>query len=232
MHGSVLVITGMDAELSNVTTDGYCSYTTEGSSGSVNYQYTPDREGFLCINLDQSKRNDFSVRLNGTELYNESYSLPQMVAVCQVQVGDVVDVNLSCKANESGTVHISAALLNDQVFQEGYTHLSQSTLELNDFSTTAVDGTILCNRNGLLYTSIPQNGNWYAYVDGVPAQMQLVGNAMVAIPMTKGYHEVSFRYHNDAFALGWKISLLSAAAFAGLYFWIYPARNKKGKYAK
>ena len=232
LHGSVLAITGMDAALSNVTTDGYCSYTTEGSSGSVNYQYTPDREGFLCINLDQSNRNDFSVRLNGTELYSENYSLPQMVAVCQVQTGDVVDVNISCKANESGTVHISAALLNDQVFQEGYNRLSQSTLELNYFSTTAVDGTILCNRDGLLYTSIPQNGNWYAYVDGVPAQTQLVGNAMVAIPMTKGYHEVSFRYHNDAFALGWKISLLSAAAFAGLYFWIYPARNKKGKYAK
>ena len=232
LHGSVLAITGIDAELSNVTTDGYCSYTTEGSSGSVNYQYTPDREGFLCINLDQSNRNDFSVRLNGTELYSENYSLPQMVAVCQVQTGDVVDVNISCKANESGTVHISAALLNDQVFQEGYNRLSQSTLELNYFSTTAVDGTILCNRDGLLYTSIPQNGNWYAYVDGVPVQTQLVGNAMVAIPMTKGYHDVSFRYHNDAYALGWKISLLSAVAFAGLYFWIYPARNKKGKYAK
>ena len=232
LYGSTLCITSVNATLSDTTTDGYCAYTTQDSPGRVNYQYAVIQDGFLCINLDLSKRNDFSVRLNGTELYNETYSLPQMIAVCQVQVGDLVDVSLSCDANESGTINISAALLNDAVFQEGYNWLSQSTLELFYFSSTELDGSILCNRDGLLYTSIPQNGNWVVYVDGQPAETKLVGDAMIAVPLEKGYHDISFRYHNDAFALGRIISLLSAAAFAGLCLWIYPARSKKGKYAK
>jgi len=232
LYGSTLSITSVDATLSDTTTDGYCAYTTQGSAGRVNYQYTANQADFLCIRLDLSKRNDFCVRLNGTELFSETYSLPQMLSVCQVQVGDVVDIELSCQANESGTIHISAALLNDAVFQSGYNRLSQSTLELFYFSSTELDGTILCNRDGLLYTSIPQNGNWDVYVDGQPAEIKLVGDAMIAVPLTKGHHDISFRYHNSAFTLGAIISLLSAAAFAGLYLWIYPARKKKGKYAK
>ena len=60
----------------------------------------------------------------------------------------------------------------------------------------------------------------------------VVGDAMVAVPLTKGYHELAFIYHNRAFAIGWKVSFVSAAILLGLYFWIYPARKKKGKYAK
>ena len=232
LYGSVLSISAVEATLANETTDGYCTYTTENSPGVVTYQYTADREGFLCIRLDLSKRNDFTVSLNGETLYSESISLPQMLAVSQVGIGDVVEIAIDCASNESGTINISAALMNDAVFQEGYSRLSQSVLELDRFSTTALDGTILCNRDGLLYTSIPQNGNWHVYVDGVEVESQLVGNAMLAVPLTKGYHEIALRYRNPAFSWGWKISVLSAAALFSLYFWIYPTKKKKGKYAK
>ena len=232
MYGSVLDITAADATLSNITTDGYCAYTTDSVDGRVNYRYTADREGFMCIWLNLSKRNDFTVYLNGLELYSESISLPQMLSVSQVGIGDVVDIAIACNANESGTINISAALLNGEIFQEGYSRLSQSVLELERFTSDKVDGTILCNRDGLLYTSIPQNGNWQVYVDWEPVETQLVGDAMLAIPLSKGYHEIALRYHNPAFSLGWKITVLSSALLLGLYLWIYPARKKKGKYAK
>ena len=232
VNGYVVSITATGAELSNTTSDGYAKYTVGSEGGNVKYQYTIPKDGFLCIGLDQSKRNDFTVKLNDLELYTESYSVPQTAAVSQVYAGDIVEVIFTCAANESGTINLSAALLDEKTFREGYDLLSQSVLELTDFSTTAVDGTILCNRDGLLYTSIPQNGNWEVYVDGALVESTLVGDAMVAVPLSKGYHEIAFRYHNDAFALGWKISALCTAVFLGLYFWIYPARNKKGKYAK
>ena len=232
VNGYVVSITASNAELSNTTSDGYAKYTTGSEAGHVKYKYTIPRDGFLCIGLDQSKRNDFTVKLNDLELYTESYSVPQTAAVSQVYAGDLVEVIFSCAANESGTINLTAALLDEATFRAGYSRLSQSVLELTDFSTTAVDGTILCNRDGLLYTSIPQNGNWEVLVDGVSVESTLVGDAMVAVPLTKGYHEIAFRYHNDAFALGWKVTALFTAIFAGLTFWIYPARNKKGKYAK
>jgi len=232
MYGNVLTITASDAAVSDMTPAGYCTYTTENAEGRVNYQYTVTMDGFMCIDLNLSERNDFTLWLNGEELYSESYSIPQMLAVCQVRVGDVVDVALACDANTSGRIHVLGAILDEEAFWKGYNVLSQSRLELDTFSTTRLDGTILCNRDGLLYTSIPQNGNWTVYVDGREADSVLIGDAMLGVNLSKGYHEISFRYRNSAFTLGCLVSLGCAAVFAGLYFWIYPARKKKGKYAK
>ena len=232
MYGNVLTITAADATVSDMTPGGYCTYTTDSTGGRINYQYQVTMDGFMCVDLDLSERNDFTLWLNGNELYSENYSLPQMLAVSQVKVGDVVDVALSCDAYESGNMQISAAILDETAFRKGYEVLNRSVLELTDFTTTRLSGTIQCDRDGLLYTSIPQNGNWRVYVDGKAAETVLVGEAMTAVYLEEGYHEVIFRYRNPAFTIGCVISLLSAGALVGLYFWIYPTMKKKGKYAK
>ena len=101
-----------------------------------------------------------------------------------------------------------------------------------------MEGTITCNRDGLLYTSIPQNGNWQAEVDGKPVEIVLVGDAMVGVPLTEGEHDIRFHYHNAAFSLGWKLSLACAAAFLVLIHinykpdWRHLLKGKPGKFQK
>ena len=107
-----------------------------------------------------------------------------------------------------------------------------STLELSHFSNTKVEGAIHCNRNGVLYTSIPQDGNWIATVDGQPAQIVLIGDCMSGLLLSKGFHEIRFTYHNKAFALGWKISLACFILFALLYLAFYRPKRKRGKYER
>ena len=172
--------------------------------------------------------------LNGQLLYSETYSLPQMLAVTEVKVGDVVEIKLNCKKDEKGTMNISAAIVNEEVFRKGYDILNASTLELTKFKNTYVEGTINCDRDGVLYTSIPQNGNWIATVDGQPAETVMIGGAMVGVLVTEGYHTVEFRYRNDSFALGWKITLGCALIFAALYWIYYKPELKKvrGKFQK
>jgi uncharacterized membrane protein YfhO len=103
-------------------------------------------------------------------------------------------------------------------------------LELTTFTNTKLEGTINCNRDGLLYTSIPQNGNWSAQVDGKDVDIVLVGDAMISIPITQGIHTVTFTYRNPAFALGWKISLLCAVIFIAIVLVVYKPKRKRGKY--
>ncbi len=214
---------------------GFCSYATDNATtGTVTYSYTSDKEGLMCINLELTKRNSFSVWLNGQELYNETYSLPQMLSVCTVRPGDVVEIKLNCKKEENGTIRISAAVLNEVLFRQGYDVLSDSVLDLTAFSNTRISGTIDCKRDGVLYTSIPQNGNWHATVDGKPAETIIIGNAMVGLMLTEGNHTIHFSYKNEAFALGWKITFTCMLVFAIVYLVIYRPkfRRKKGKYER
>ena len=229
VYGDCLTISANDATLTEWDNGGVSNYTTQGSSGSINYRYTFQEEGFLCVSLDLPNRNNFTFYLNGNELYSDSYSIPQSAAVCQVHPGDVVDISLSCNANESGRIIIRAGLLNETIFRQGYEILSASTLKLDSFKTTHLSGSISCNRDGLMYTSIPQDGNWKVYVDGKLAKPALVGDVMISVPLTEGEHHIEFIYRNAAFALGWKISLLCTALLIGLSIWQNPPRRKNAK---
>jgi uncharacterized membrane protein YfhO len=184
----------------------------------------------MCIDLNLSKKNAYTVSKNGIELYSETYSLPQMISVCQVMPGDVIDIRFTCKKGESGTINVSACLLDEDLFRQAYEVLNASTLELTTFSSTFVEGTIDCNRDGLLYTSIPQDGNWHVQVDGKDAEVILVGDAMVSVALTQGQHTVSFTYRNAAFSFGWKVSLGCLLVFLALAFICYMPERKKGKY--
>ncbi len=217
------------------TQTGYCSYETPADSdGIIVYTYTIDKAGFLCIDLHLSGRNSFTVSKNGVELYTETYSVQQMLAVGDVRPGDTVEIQLNCKSGETGSMRIRAGLLDNVQFSRAYDILSASTLKLTDFQGTLIEGTIDCNRDGILYTSIPQDGNWCAYVDGKPAPTVAVGGAMVGVLITQGQHAVQFVYQNNAFSIGWKISLACFVIFGVLCLHSYrkaPAKQP-GRYKK
>ncbi len=238
MQGEYTSIVGNGVTVEETTNTGYCSYSDATSGSTITYSYIADREGFCCIHLNLPKRNDYHVIVNGVELYRETISLPQMIAVGDLKPGDILDIRIACDAGESGNMTVTAAQTDDQLFRKGYDRLAASTLELKTFENTRVEGSIICDRDGLLYTSIPQNGNWRVEVDGIPAEVTLIGDAMVGVLLTRGAHEVRFLYHNEAFSLGWKISLISAALF-GLLVWKCYFRNgetqwqrRPGKYQK
>jgi len=237
LGGDQLTIEGIDVTVKDQNASGYCAYSDGLENSSVIYTYTVNQNGFMCVNLNLPKRNRVYISLNGTELYNETMSLEQMLAVGDVEVGDVVTVRMTCKADETGTMTLSAAVLNNERFREGYGVLSASVLELTSFENTRVEGVIQCDRDGLLYASIPQNGNWTVYVDGRETPIHLVGNCMVAVEVTEGEHSVVYEYRNSAFSLGWKISAACAAVLVWLIAANYRPKGKrlvsrKGKYAK
>jgi uncharacterized membrane protein YfhO len=235
LQGEKTSIVGNGVTIDESTTAGFCDYSNATSGSSITYSYIADRDGFCCIHLDLPKRNDYYVVVNGVELYKETISLPQMIAVGDLKTGDILDIRIACKDGENSNMTVQAAVLNNDLFRQGYEILNSSVLELIEFRNTAVEGIINCDRDGLLYTSIPQNGNWTVQVDGKPAQMVLVGDVMAGVMLTEGSHTVRFSYRNAAFSLGRKVTIVSAVVFLGLIWTVYkpelPGRKKRsGKF--
>ena len=228
LTGKALTVTGQgDTSVKQASSSGYTNFST-GNSGTLVYTYQISKAGYLCLDLSLGKHKNFSVWHNGTRLYDESYSLAQLMAVGDVQAGDTVEIRITCAANLSSTsVSIKAAILNEAVFWEGYDILNASTLTLTQFATNRLSGTITCNRDGLLYTSVPQDGNWVAYVDGKQADIVLVGDCMVGLMLTEGQHTIQLRYVNKAFRTGALISAGCALVFAAIAIGDDLRRKKK-----
>ena len=225
---NVTVTADGDVTIKQNNVSGYTSFDTGAGSGTLTYTYAIDSEGYFCLDLNLGKHKKFSVYHNGAWLFDESYSLAQMMGVVDVRPGDTVEVKITCATGLSSTsVSIKAATLNEDVFRQAYEVLSASTLELTDFSTDYISGTIRCDRDGLLYTSIPQDGNWVAYVDGEKADITLVGDCMVSLMLTEGEHTVQFRYENRAFRIGAWITAGSALAFAAFAVTDHLLRRRK-----
>ena len=207
-------------------TTGYTSFTSAPGGGKLIYEYTVSQEGYMCLDVNLYSQKDFTVWLNGDRLYAETHSLAQMYGVGDVVPGDVVQVVVQCKSDMTSSVSIKAAIMDEEAFRNGYEVLSASVWELTEFSNTYLCGTISCDRDGLMYTSIPQcgnerseedgvspDGNWKVLVDGEEAEITLVGDCMIAVPLTQGDHTVEFVYENPSFDLGWKISAVCLGAF-------------------
>ena len=214
---------------------GYCSYSAGANGGSIHFQYTADRAGYMCLNLDFSADNVYSIYIkrvirddNGEPMYDENgemlygnfeivqsdyENLTQMAAVCDVTPGDFVELNVYIGANETGTINVANGVLNENVFRAGYEILNRSTMDITEFSNTRIVGQVNCLQDGLLYTSIPSDGNWKVLVDGKDAELTLIGNAMVGVMLTKGSHTVTFVYQNTAFYIGLAASVFCLAVF-------------------
>ena len=237
IDGNYLTILGNGVTITDSNSSGYCDYEQCESNSNVVYSYMADADGFMCIHLNLPKRNDYYVLVNGIERFQENISLPQMIAVGDVRAGDVIDIRIETDPGENSTMTVSAAILNETRFWMGYDILAASTLELTTFENTYVAGIIRCDREGLLYASIPQNGNWRVQVDGEPAQIKLIGDCMIGVLLTAGVHEIEYIYENNAFSLGCGVSLISGLIFAALVIAVYkpqlPLRKTgRGKFQK
>ena len=228
--GSGMTVLGNGTQVEESQVQGRVSYGECETGAYVSYFFTADRPGFACVHLDLPKRNDFVVVVNGVDVYRETISLPQMLAVGDLNPGDAVEVRVLCKKDETGSMTVTAALMDEELFRWGYSILNASTLRLTAFSQTRVEGSIRCDRDGLLYTSVPQNGNWHLYVDGQETEPTLVGDCMISVPLTQGEHSIVLKYRNRAFEFGSILTLLCGGTFALFSYLAYrPELEKRRK---
>ena len=143
-----------------------------------------------------------------------------------------VEIHIYCGSKENSSLNVKAAVLQEPLFRQAYDVLAASQLELTTFQNTLIEGTVQCDRDGLLYTSVPQDGNWVVWVDGTEVEPVLVGGAMIGIPLLEGGHTVVLRYQNQAFSLGWKISLACLLVFLVLIILYRRPRIKRGRYER
>jgi uncharacterized membrane protein YfhO len=157
---------------------------------------------------------EVNIYLNGEPFSNAGvykYYYSEMVPIGRFSKNDVISFSTDAKKPL-----LCTGLFNPELFEQGYDLLASRPLRLTKFTQTEVRGNVTALDDGLLYTSIPANKNWSVYVDGVKSKMVLIDNAMSAVRLDKGSHEIEFRYFNKSFLAGIIISLVSLGIFITL----------------
>lgn len=80
--------------------------------------------------------------------------------------------------------------------------LSDEQLEVTDYDSTSLEGTVTAKESGLLFLTIPYSEGWYAWVDGKETEITPVNDALMAIKLEAGKHNVRIQYIPAGFKPG------------------------------
>ena len=82
---------------------------------------------------------------------------------------------------------------------------------------TLVEGTVNTPTDGTLMVSIPYEDGWHAYVDGEKSEIVQADYGFMALNLTSGSHEITFKFQAPGLRPGILLSLAGWALFlAGL----------------
>ena len=73
-----------------------------------------------------------------------------------------------------------------------------------------------------------EEGGWTAYVDGREVDITPVGNALVALNLSRGEHSIELVYYPKGFKPGAAASAVCLAVFAAICVYVYIIKKKKG----
>jgi len=126
--------------------------------------------------------------------------------------------------------YINFAYANDSLISEIYDDLLPGAIKLTSYTDSRLEGVVTATEDRpVLFTSIPYDKGWTAFVDGAPAKIYVTtDNAFCALALSPGEHNIIFEYETPLSAEGSTVSAVSAV----ILLLIILAGSKKKKDSK
>lgn len=169
----------------------------------------------LYLYLDCSKAGQYSITKldsNGETISTTNlmpYRYYQMIPV-GISDGSTYRVNFKFDNSPTGSFKIYSCKLNQEVYADMVSTLSDEQMYVTDYTDTSLKGTVTTKEGGLLMLSVAFNNGFRLTVDGVEKEITPVGDALVAVTLEPGTHDIELYYVPSGFTEGMMITIGSA----------------------
>lgn len=192
----------------------------------LKWDYEIPEDGLYCMHLNIPDSKLATIYVNGeTQFPVYDLTYPRILCCGYYNKGDKVSVTSYVKKAACGRATLHMGRLDSDIFEHGYSILSQDVMTTTSYGGTYMEGTINASKDGLFYTSIPYEQGWTAIVDGSEVEIEPVGGAMLAFRLLAGTHSIRLAYCPSGFKTGCIISTASALLFAGTCLWVSRKKN-------
>lgn len=133
-------------------------------------------------------------------------------------------VSLSSKNGE--TLNLSAYVIDEAALAEFIDLLSAQTMTADSYDDTHINGHITVTNPGQLVLSVPYEPGWTILVDGKEVSIDLFENTFMSVYLTQGEHTIALSYFPEGFIPGVFISLICAAIYIFIEFFMKYTKKK------
>ena len=127
--------------------------------------------------------------------------------------GKPLSLTVSYSDSNAGVINCYCYELNRPAYDRMVEQLSDEGLNVTHYDDTSIEGTVTAKENGLLFLSIPYAEGFKLTVDGEEAELLPVQDALCAVLLEKGTHEIKLQYEPAGIK---EASLISVAGIASL----------------
>lgn len=186
-----------------------------------NYVYAYIYGGLDSVNVNITDRFGENVYSNTFNDLKRSYILD----LGYVRAGSTVNISTT---EDKDNLSLYIAGFNKDVFISAYNILNSNPLDITYYDSTSIKGTINPARDGLMYTSIPYDEGFSVYVDDKKQEIQAFQDAFICLPLSKGLHEIEFKYSPQGILEGSIVSAISLIILLFLIVYNFLRRRQKG----
>lgn len=156
---------------------------------------------------------------DGTEKRTMTYKNARKSFLLNLGYCDAGDtVTLETETGSMSKVIVNAYVMNDKAMEETLDVLGQNQLQVTDYGSDYLNGTVTVDQNMDLVLSIPYDTGWTIKVDGVVQNVDTFANAFPELHLTAGTHEISMTYIPAGKYKGLALSLIGLAVFCVLVY--------------
>jgi len=125
-----------------------------------------------------------------------------------------VEATITVKTEATTSGRIVCSTLNKQAWDEALEVLRRNEFTVSEQTDTYVKGSVTADKDGYLFTTIPYDKGWSAWVDGEKVEVEDIKEAVVGLPITAGYHDIELRFEPQGFKIGLYATCGGLAVFA------------------
>ena len=198
-----------------------------GNTISVKASFEIGRDGEYYVNCRANYMENMEYYLNGN-LMADGRNHGQIFGLGDLKNGDQVTLNMSFNERYSpeGTISMYTTVLDKSALTQMRAYLTKSKMKMLEMEANYVKGEIKLDDDQLLFTTIPYDEGWTAYVDGEKTKIKKMAGTFISLEMEPGQHIVEFRFIPQGLKPGIIISILSWIGYIVIFIFIRKRQKK------
>lgn len=197
---------------------GRAEYTTAGMAATpeeeatVTWTFIAPEDGMYYMEVDEANAPEIVITAQG-RTFGQSLSRWYFHPLGRIEQGEEVTLVIRPPEHTQATTGITIYQMDQALFDSGIAKLGENGMTITGFTANEIEGTVDAAEAGVLYTSIPFEAGWRAFVDGEEVEITPLDQAVICIRLPEGSHAIRFTYVADGIVPGAIVTVVALAAF-------------------
>ena len=201
-----------------------CEYRGDAQIAKVELTYTIP-EGQQVYAFVESGQVEYisAERSDGTEILLPT-DVGGIISVGYLEKNETLKITVEYKKKHAEDIEAYIYGLDKEAWETAYAKLNDETLQINEHTSTKIEGTIDVAEDGICIISVPYEKGWTLKVDGRKKDAQLLEDCMIAVPLSAGEHNIHLKFVPNGMVQGMVLTVCGLLIFAGMCL----IRRRKG----